>query len=136
MQEFENFELKFTSKEVATWSGLTLLKKMLETMNQWQLPHPGSNRGYAPDQLTEQRLSASAVPAASPKLRPPAWMPHWCASLVGRVPQVTKPSCVCSSALTSNTPVMLKPIADAGWLPNGFALHNTGRRLPRHHSLG
>jgi len=50
MQDFENFELKFSSKEVTAWGGLALLKKMLDAMDfnaamqQWQLPQPGSNR--------------------------------------------------------------------------------------------
>jgi Transposase DDE domain group 1 len=42
--------------------GLALLKKMLEAiefgvaMKQWQLPQPGSNRGYRPEQLIEQMI--------------------------------------------------------------------------------
>ena len=56
------FELKFTSREVSAWGGLALLKRMLdglnfkEAMQSWQLPQPGSNRGYAPEQLIEQMI--------------------------------------------------------------------------------
>jgi hypothetical protein len=32
MQNFENFQLKFSSKEVTAWGGLALLKKMLDAM--------------------------------------------------------------------------------------------------------
>jgi len=56
------FEIKFTSREVSAWGGLALLKQMLGSMNfkqaasQWNLPEPGSNRGYQPVQLIEQFL--------------------------------------------------------------------------------
>jgi len=62
MQSFESFDVKFTSKEVTAWGGLALLKKMLDAMafgqamKDWQLPQPGSNRGYAPEQLIEQMI--------------------------------------------------------------------------------
>jgi len=62
MQDFESFDVKFTSKEVTAWGGLALLKKMLDAMafgqaiKDWQLPQPGSNRGYAPEQLVEQMI--------------------------------------------------------------------------------
>ena len=51
------FEIKFTSKEVSAWGGLSLLKKMMDemslqdTIRHWNLPTPGSNRGYDPVQL-------------------------------------------------------------------------------------
>jgi hypothetical protein len=51
------FDLKFTSCEVTAWGGLTLLKRMLDGMGfqaalqNWDLPQPGPNRGYAPEQL-------------------------------------------------------------------------------------
>jgi len=32
MQDFESFDVKFTSKEVTAWGGLALLKKMLDAM--------------------------------------------------------------------------------------------------------
>jgi len=56
------FEIKFTSREVSTWGGMALMKRMLDSMcfqkaaSQWDLPEPGSNRGYAPVQLIEQML--------------------------------------------------------------------------------
>lgn len=56
------FDLKFTSREVTAWGGLALLKRMLdgmgfkEALQSWQLPQPGSNRGYAPEQLIEQMI--------------------------------------------------------------------------------
>jgi hypothetical protein len=51
------FDLKFTSREVTAWGGLALLKRMLDDMGfqaalqSRDLPQPGSNRGYAPEQL-------------------------------------------------------------------------------------
>lgn len=56
------FDLKFTSREVTAWGGLALLKRMLDGldfragMQSWQLPQPGSNRGYRPEQLIEQMI--------------------------------------------------------------------------------
>ena len=56
------FEIKFTSKEVSAWGGLSLLKKMMDGMGlqdairHWNLPTPGSNRGYDPVQLIEQMM--------------------------------------------------------------------------------
>jgi Transposase DDE domain group 1 len=56
------FEIKFTSREVSAWGGMALMKRMLDSMDfqkaasQWDLPEPGSNRGYAPVQLIEQLL--------------------------------------------------------------------------------
>jgi hypothetical protein len=56
------FDLKFTSREVTAWGGLALLKRMLDGMEfkaavqSWNLPQPGSNRGYAPEQLIEQMI--------------------------------------------------------------------------------
>lgn len=56
------FEVKFTSREVSAWGGLALLKRMLDgmdfkaAMQSWGLPEPGSNRGYAPEQLIEQMI--------------------------------------------------------------------------------
>jgi hypothetical protein len=57
-----DFEINFTSREVTAWGGLALVKRMLdqmglrEALNGWDLPQPGSNRGYAPTQLIEQWL--------------------------------------------------------------------------------
>lgn len=56
------FEIKFTSREVSAWGGLALMKRMLDSMDfrtaasRWDLPEPGSNRGYLPVQLIEQLL--------------------------------------------------------------------------------
>lgn len=56
------FDLKFTSREVTAWGGLALLKRMLDGMKfkqavqSWDLPQPGSNRGYRPEQLIEQMI--------------------------------------------------------------------------------
>lgn len=56
------FEIKFTSREVSAWGGMALMKRMLDSMNfraaalQWNLPEPGSNRGYPPVQLIEQLM--------------------------------------------------------------------------------
>jgi len=56
------FDLKFTSREVTAWGGLALLKRMLDGMGfrqavqSWDLPPPGSNRGYRPEQLIEQMM--------------------------------------------------------------------------------
>jgi hypothetical protein len=56
------FDLKFTSREVTAWGGLALLKRMLdgmgfkEAVRRWDLPPPGSNRGYLPEQLIEQLM--------------------------------------------------------------------------------
>lgn len=57
-----SFEIKFTAREVSAWGGMALMKRMLDSMNfraaasQWDLPEPGSNRGYPPVQLIEQLL--------------------------------------------------------------------------------
>lgn len=56
------FDLKFTSREVTAWGGLALLKRLIDGMGlrtalqSWQLPQPGSNRGYRPEQLFKQML--------------------------------------------------------------------------------
>jgi hypothetical protein len=56
------FDLKFTSREVTAWGGLALLKRMLDgldfkaALRDLKLPQPGSNRGYAPEQLIEQMI--------------------------------------------------------------------------------
>ncbi len=64
------FDLKFTSREVTAWGGLALLKRMLDGMGfkdalqSWQLPQPGSNRGYAPEQLIKQMIVSNWCGAA------------------------------------------------------------------------
>ena len=55
-----DFELRFTDKEITAWGGMGLMKRMLDHMgfdaalSQAGLPQPGSNRGYAPEQLITQ----------------------------------------------------------------------------------
>ena len=53
-------ELAFTDKQITPWGGMALMKNMLDHIG-WdralcaaQLPQPGSNRGYAPEQLVGQ----------------------------------------------------------------------------------
>lgn len=64
------FDLKFTSREVTAWGGLALLKRMLDGMGfrqavqSWDLPPPGSNRGYRPEQLIEQMMVSIGCGAA------------------------------------------------------------------------
>ena len=54
------FELGFTDKEMTAWGGMGLMKRMLDHINflgalrESELPQPGSNRGYAPEQLIIQ----------------------------------------------------------------------------------
>lgn len=54
------FEIKFTDREISAWGGVALMKRMLDQMefrqaaSGWDLPQPGSNRGYPPVQLIEQ----------------------------------------------------------------------------------
>ena len=60
MQAFEAFDVKYTTREITAWGGLALLKRMMDGMGlrqaveDWSLPTPRSNRGYAPVQLIEQ----------------------------------------------------------------------------------
>jgi hypothetical protein len=55
-----NLELRFTDKEITAWGGMALMKRMLDhlgftpALKAAQLPPPGSNRGYAPEQLITQ----------------------------------------------------------------------------------
>ncbi len=55
-----DFEIRFTNREVTAWGGLALLKRMLDVIGfrsaaqSWDLPQPGSNRGYPPIQIIEQ----------------------------------------------------------------------------------
>ena len=54
------FELRFTDKEITAWGGMGLMKRMLdhlhfdEALQKSDLPQPGSNRGYRPEQLITQ----------------------------------------------------------------------------------
>ncbi len=62
----DTFDVKFTTREVSAWGGLELLKRMLDglgfkaAMQSWDLPQPGSNRGYAPEQMTHAALGGGA----------------------------------------------------------------------------
>lgn len=55
-----SFELRFTDKEITAWGGMGLMKRMLDhigfntALQNCALPQPGSNRGYAPEQLIQQ----------------------------------------------------------------------------------
>ena len=55
-----NFELRFSDKEITAWGAMALMKRMLDHMEFDQalagagFPQPGSNRGYAPEQLITQ----------------------------------------------------------------------------------
>ncbi|NJS37270.1 MAG: IS1380 family transposase [Brachymonas sp.] len=52
--------LDFTDKQITPWAGMSLVKRMLDhigwdlAMTRANLPQPGSNRGYAPEQLIGQ----------------------------------------------------------------------------------
>lgn len=58
----DSFDIKFTTREASAWGELVLLKPMMDGMGVFQavqscdLPAPGSNRGYDPVQLIEQRM--------------------------------------------------------------------------------
>ena len=60
----DGFSVGFSDRAVTAWGGLALLKRMLdslgfrEAVENWGLPTPGSNRGYAPVQLIEQFIVA------------------------------------------------------------------------------
>lgn len=60
----EGFSIAFSDREVTAWGGLALLKRMLDSMSfreaarAWELPPPGSNRGFPPIQLIEQFIVA------------------------------------------------------------------------------
>lgn len=59
-----DFKIEYTDKEMTPWGGLVLMKKMTEKMgfdkllSQLDLPQPGSNRGYAPEQLIQQFMAS------------------------------------------------------------------------------
>ena len=54
------FDLRFTDKEITAWGGMGLMKRMLDHLGfesalaAAELPQPGSNRGYPPEQLITQ----------------------------------------------------------------------------------
>jgi hypothetical protein len=59
-----DLKIGFTDKEITPWSGIVLLKSMLDRMNfddqldKLPLPTQGSNRGYAPNQLIKQFMTS------------------------------------------------------------------------------
>ena len=101
------FDLKFTSREVTAWGGLALLKRMLEGMGfkeavqSWDLAQPGSNRGYAPEQLIEPMIESI-----------------WCVCSAGAKPQATRPSRACFSVLIKAALSGYKAAASVGFLTN------------------
>jgi hypothetical protein len=117
------FDLKFTSREVTAWGGLALLKRMLdgmgfkEAVQSWDLPQPGSNRGYRPEQLIEQMIvSIWCGPARFAHADITRLDARWYAYSTGVTQQATKPSCVCFSALTNPAPPGCKAAATVGSL--------------------
>ena len=60
MSQPDDCEVRFTSREISAWGGLALMRRMLQSIRfseaatQWDLPQPGSNRGYQPVQIIEQ----------------------------------------------------------------------------------
>lgn len=62
MSQDSDFDIRFTSREITPWGGMALMRRMLQGMGLadaaelWDLPQPGSNRGYDPVQLVEQFL--------------------------------------------------------------------------------
>ena len=59
-----DFKIEFTDKEITPWAGMVLMKKMMSKMgfeqflSQLELPQPGSNRGYSPEQLVQQFMTS------------------------------------------------------------------------------
>ena len=57
-------KIAFTDKEITPWGGVAMMSRMLEKMGfdemleSLQLPAPGSNRGYGPEQLVKQFLTS------------------------------------------------------------------------------
>jgi hypothetical protein len=62
MVQKADFDIRFTSREITAWGGMALMHRMLKSIDLagasklWDLPPPGSNRGYEPLQLIEQFL--------------------------------------------------------------------------------
>lgn len=60
----QELKIEFIDKEISSWGGLTILKKMLETSGFEQflttlpLPEQGSNRAYSPEQLIIQFMTS------------------------------------------------------------------------------
>ena len=59
-----DLKIDFTDKEISPWSGIYLLKKMLDKINfdsilqELGLPESGSNRGYSSNQLVKQFITS------------------------------------------------------------------------------
>lgn len=59
-----DFKIEYTDKEITPWSGILLLKKMVDKMRfdeclrTLSLPQQGSNRGYSPEQLIKQFMTS------------------------------------------------------------------------------
>lgn len=59
-----DFKIEYTDKEITPWSGILLLKKMVDKMRLDEclrtlpLPQQGSNRGYSPEQLIKQFMTS------------------------------------------------------------------------------
>jgi len=57
-----DFELQFSDKLITPWGGMALIKRMLDhlgfdhALSAADLPQPGSNRGYRPEQLIVQMM--------------------------------------------------------------------------------
>lgn len=55
-----DFDLSFTDKEITAWAGMAIMNRMLDylgfdaVLRAADLPQPGSNRGYGPEQLNTQ----------------------------------------------------------------------------------
>ena len=60
--ETDRLRVGYTDQKVTPWSGVVLLHNfsersgLLSAIKTWSLPMPGSNRGYAPNQMIEQML--------------------------------------------------------------------------------
>ena len=56
------FALRFSDKEITAWAGMGIMKRMLDhlgfeaALTAADVPQPGSNRGYRPEQLIPQFL--------------------------------------------------------------------------------
>lgn len=57
-----DFQIGFTDKEITSWGGMALMKKMMDRngiddlLSSLELPFPGSNRGYKPEQIIKSFL--------------------------------------------------------------------------------
>ena len=64
LTKYIDYKIEFTYKEITPWSGVLMLKKMLDKMDfescldGLDLPRQGSNRGYSSDQLIKQFMTS------------------------------------------------------------------------------